>query len=606
VILGPSYWPGVAAGAFIANVTSGVSVAVAAGICVGNTLEAVAAAYLLRRVDFRPALDRIRDVIAFAALAAILATTLSATIGTTSLLLGDVPGFGSYPEEWLLWWFGDLIGALLVSPAILVWWANRKDIARSTRPLEGLLLLSGLIAMSLVVFIGGSWRYPYLLFPLLVWSALRFKQVGAATAVLVVGAIGTWGTVHGSVPIGGATATQSVQILQALVAVMALSSFMIAATIAERDAAEQKRARASANLEEAQRLANVGSWDWDIATDHVWWSDEMYRIYGFEPQSFEVSFEKAMEAVLEEDRDAIQNNVSGAFKSRQNSQIPAIQYRITRPDGTIRTLRGWGVIQFRDDRPYQMVGTVQDVTDAVGAEAALHEALDRERLSGEQLRELDAIKNTFISAVAHDLRTPLSTIGGFASTLVQHLDTFSKADTVDVLARIEANAERANRMLANMLDLDRLQRGAIHASPVEIDVRGVAVRLVHSLDLQNRVEVGDNEVSAWADEVLIERMMENLLLNAVRHTPEDASIWIKFHRNEKGVQISVEDSGPGVPDELKESIFAAFERGRERNPGGTGLGLFLVQQFAELQRGKAWVEDRPEGGAAFHVHLPAP
>ncbi|MGH3119296.1 MAG: MASE1 domain-containing protein [Gaiellales bacterium] len=606
VILGPAYWPGVAAGALIANATSGVGIGIAAGICIGNTMEALAAAYLLKRVSFRPTLDRIRDVIAFVGLGAIVATTLSATVGTTSLRLGDVAGFGPYPEEWLLWWFGDVIGALLVAPLILVCWANRKNLVDVARPLEGLGLVILLIATSVVVFIGGSWKYPYLIFPLLVWAALRFKQVGAATAVFIVGAIGTWGTVHGSVPIGGATSTQSVQILQALVAVMALSAFMIAATILERDAAERQRARASANLEEAQALVHIGSWEWDIQKDRVWWSDEMYRIYGFKPQSFLITFERAMEPVRAEDRGQIETNVRDVFAGGVDREVPVVQYRIDRDDGATRTLRGWGVVQFNEGTPTKMVGTVQDVTDAVGAEAALHDALARERLSAEQLRELDTIKNTFISAVAHDLRTPLATIGGFASTLAQHLETFSPADTLDVLTRIEANADRANRMLANLLDLDRLQRGAIHASPVEIDLRGIVLRIVHSLELKREVTVDEREVSAWADEVLVERMIENLLLNAVRHTPDTSSIWVRFHENKEGVEIVVEDDGPGISDDMKESVFAAFKRGPERNAGGTGLGLFLVQQFADLQRGRAWVEDRPSGGAAFRIHLPAP
>jgi signal transduction histidine kinase len=474
VAFGWRLWPGVALGAFVANATSDVSLAVAFGICIGNTLEAVIAAYLLRRSGFSIAMARIRDVIAFVGLAAIVSTAVSATFGVTTLYLGDVVPRSDYWAEWLLWWFGDLIGALLVAPAILVWVSHLRARGRVERVPEGLVLLLILGATSVLIFLGGNWKYPYLIFPLLVWAGLRLRQVGAATAVLVVGAIATWGTVHGSVPIGAATATQSVQILQALLAVVGISILMIAATLSERDVAE-------AEVEEAYRRTS---------------------------------------------------------------------------------------------------------------EAA------------ERLRELDATKNTFISAVAHDLRAPLATISGFSQALLQRLSDFSEDEVRDILERIGGNAERMSRMLANLLDLDRLERGDIEASLVQVDLSDLVLRIVHGLELDREIHVDRGHVMAWVDEVLMERVIENLILNALRHTPQTAAVWIHLARRPNGAEISVEDEGPGVPDEQKQLIFEAFKRGGNGAAVGTGLGLFLVTRFSELHGGKAWVEDRPGGGAVFRVFVP--
>ena len=471
---GPRLWPGVAAGAFIANATSDVSIAVALGITVGNTLEAVAATYLLRRVDFSIALERAQDVIAFVGLAAIVSTAISATVGVTTLSIAGVDPNQSFASEWLLWWFGDLVGALLVGPPILVWVHRIRKGGQPKQVFEGVALVAAVAVMSTVVFIGGSWRYPYLVFPLLVWAALRFRQLGAATAVLIVAAIATWGTVHGAVPIGGATATQSVQILQALIAVVAVSVFMIAASLSEKEVAEE----------------------------------------------------------------------------------------------------------------------------------ALEEAYARERAASARLRELDAMKNTFISAVGHDLRAPLATIAGFAHVLLQKLDDFSEEEVREILERISGNVERMNQMLANLLDLDRLERGDVQASLVQVDLSDLALRVVRSLETDREIHVDKDQVVGWIDEVLMERVLENLLLNAIRHTPPTTSIWVKLQRRDDGVEVSVEDSGPGIPDEQKELVFQAFKRGSDGAAIGTGLGLFLVARFAELHGGRARVEDRAGGGAAFRVFLP--
>src|SRR5438105_4833129 len=247
VLFGFRLWPGVALGAFIANSTSDVAIGTAAGIAVGNTLEAVGGSYLLRRVGFRPELDRIRDVFALVVLASLLATTLSATVGTLSLLAaGDIHAH-NYGSSWLLWWFGDAIGALIVIPFLLVWARRRPFVLDPWQTLEAGALLAALGVVGWIVFFGGRWQYPYVLFPLLVWAALRFGQRGAVTAMFVVATLGVWGSLNGSVAIPAATETETVQILQALVAVVAVALMTMAASLQDRERAEVE-ARSSVSL----------------------------------------------------------------------------------------------------------------------------------------------------------------------------------------------------------------------------------------------------------------------------------------------------------------------------------------------------------------------
>jgi signal transduction histidine kinase len=243
LLFGMRLWPGVALGALVANATSGVSVLTATGIAVGNTLEAVVATYLLHRVRFHPTLARARDVLALVVVGCLVATTVSATIGTLTLVIAGKSSLGSYGGDWLLWWFGDVIGALVVAPLVLVWVGTRARID-GWRIVEGAALIASLGVVGGVVFFGGRWQYPYVLFPLLVWAALRFGQRGAVTAIFLVTSLGIWGTLDGAVAIGGATETQSVQVLQALIAVVAVSLLIMAATIEERQSAEAAARRA--------------------------------------------------------------------------------------------------------------------------------------------------------------------------------------------------------------------------------------------------------------------------------------------------------------------------------------------------------------------------
>jgi signal transduction histidine kinase/integral membrane sensor domain MASE1 len=608
LLFGYRLWPGVAIGAFIANGTSDLSLVLAAAIAVGNTLEAVVGTYLLRRVGFDNSLERVRDVLALAILGAFAGTAVSATNGIGTLWLGGELAGTHLGSEWLLWWFGDAFGAILVAPALLAWLSPRRS-KPSGHAAEGALLAAAITGASLVVFLGGNWKYPYVLFPLLVWAAIRFKQVGATTAVLIVGVIGTIGTVEGAVPIGGATATQSVQILQALIAVVGLAVLIIAATIAERDVARVKMNAAHKSLSDAQGIAHVGSWEWDIPADRVTWSEEMYRIYGYEPRSFEVTFEKAMERVLPRDQARVGKQVERSLESGRDQENPPIQYRIKWPDGTERTLVGMGKIKFSGDgQPEYMVGTVQDVTEVARASEELSEALKREREVADRLREIDQMKNTFMSAVSHDLRTPLTTIMGLADVLIKRFDGLQRSEIIDALSRMEASAGRASQVLLNLLDVDRVSRGAIEPVRSNVDLAGLAARAALSLDPAERLRVkhSGGEVHAWVDEGLVERVVDNLLHNAIRYTPKGSGITTRVIEQADGLVLCVDDSGPGVPDDMKMSIFEPFSGGGDAMRGmGTGVGLYLVARFAELHGGRAWVEDRSGGGASFRVFFPS-
>jgi signal transduction histidine kinase len=260
-------------------------------------------------------------------------------------------------------------------------------------------------------------------------------------------------------------------------------------------------------------------------------------------------------------------------------------------------------------------GLIVDITERKRAEEALQrseqkysEAFRREREATQRLRALDDMKNTFLEAVSHDLRTPLTSILGSAVTLEQSGLDIPREDAVDLLRRIAANARKLERLLSDLLDLDRLQRGIVSPQRRRTDVAELVAQALRESDLLTGREVDfvAGEVVADLDAAKVERIVENLIANAARHTPEGSPLWVRVVREEDGVLIVVEDAGPGVPDDLKQAVFEPFRQGDGGpNPSpGVGVGLSLVSRFAELHGGRAWVEDRPGGGASFRVFLP--
>ena len=234
-------WPGVALGALLANVGTGVPVETVLGITLGNTLEALAGAYLLRRVaKLRTSLRRVRDVLALVFLGAVVSTTVSATIGVTSVDLGGEL-HGSWGSAWRVWWLGDMTGDLLVAPVLLLFVGHLADLRTRWRGrwLEaGILVLA--VAGAAVLAFSLSVPMAYIVFPFLIWAALRFGPHGAAAATLIVAGIAVEFTVHGSGPFVQMAPDDSLLLSQSFMGVAAVTALLLAAITAEREEAETK------------------------------------------------------------------------------------------------------------------------------------------------------------------------------------------------------------------------------------------------------------------------------------------------------------------------------------------------------------------------------
>jgi len=276
VIYGYRMWPGVFLGALAANLLTNEPATVATGIAIGNTLEAVIGAILvLRIVDMRKELSRLKDVIGLTVLVALISTMIAATIGTTSLALGHLLAWSGQPKAWLLWWFGDMGGDLLFAPFLMVWFVGwRKLTWLNWREL--IVLLISTVAVTAVIFfgrlgyLGNHPPVPYLTLPFLIWAALRLKQVGVTAVSLAISIIAILGTVAGQGPFAGSgTIEQQLTFLLPYIILIAVSGLCMGATVMEREeyalelthqseelkiARDRIKKELSATAERAQRL----------------------------------------------------------------------------------------------------------------------------------------------------------------------------------------------------------------------------------------------------------------------------------------------------------------------------------------------------------------
>jgi PAS domain S-box-containing protein len=346
--------------------------------------------------------------------------------------------------------------------------------------------------------------------------------------------------------------------------------------------------------------------EFDEAGKWLYVSPQIERILGFTPEEW--TNDPTLFDVQLHPEDVERYREAESEGRRAGAQF-GLEYRMLAKDGEVVWFRDDAVV-IRDHtgRPRFQQGVMFDVTESKRAEEALRGALELEQEAAERLRALDQMRNSFLQAVSHELRTPLTSVLGFALTLRRGDLELSPDEREEMLDRLAANARKLERLLSDLLDMDRIARGVLEPKLGHVDVGDLARRVARDTDVgERRVSVDPPSVFVVADGAKVERIVENLLVNAARHTPEGTTIWMRVDPVAEGVVLVVEDDGPGVPDDLKRTVFEPFHQGARVNKHhpGTGIGLSLVADFARLHGGRAWVEDRPGGGASFHVFLPS-
>lgn len=256
LLLGYWVWPAIFLGAFAVNVTTAGSIASSLGIATGNTLEGLVGAFLVNHfANGRKLFGQQGDTLRFVLLAALLSTTVSATFGVTSLSLGGYADWEKYSAIWMTWWLGDAVGALIVTPAIILWASEPALNWGRSRLLEIGLSITLLCFVTWIVFkssqamTGPNYPLAFLTLSILIWVAVRLGPRETVTAILLCAGIAIWGTLRGSGPFARINQHESLLLLQAFIAVIAVTALVLAVGVAERRRAEQELDELNQSLE---------------------------------------------------------------------------------------------------------------------------------------------------------------------------------------------------------------------------------------------------------------------------------------------------------------------------------------------------------------------
>jgi PAS domain S-box-containing protein len=440
MLLGFRVWPAILLGAFLVNLTTVGSVATSLGIAVGNTLEGLLGAALVERFAHgRNVFDRAPDCFKFIGLATLLSTTVSATVGPSSLALGGYASWDRFGAIWLTWWLGDAAGALLVAPLLVLWGRDVRVRWSPVRACEAALLLLVLVLVGGLVFDG--WlstvvkhhSLTFLCVPPLVWAAFRFGPREAATAIALLSGIAVRGTLHGSGPFVGETQNESLLLLQAFMGTMAVMTLPLAAVVAEHRRIEAALARVAAIVEWSDDAILSKTLHGVITS----WNGGAERLYGYaagevigRPVSIIIPLELASELP----------RILGQI--RQGERIDNYDTVRLRKDGT-RVDVSVTVSPIREGSGRVVGASViaRDITERKEAEAARQE------------RDILRWVASLAAAAAHEINNPLTAVMGHAQLLAHEIGAGSRRHIDEMLTAIY----RIRDILVRMRHVERVE-----------------------------------------------------------------------------------------------------------------------------------------------------
>ncbi len=622
ILFGSRVWPAILVGAFLVNVTTAGSVVTSFGIATGNTLEAVVGAFLVQRYAGGTAVfERPRGVFRFALLAAGASTAISATIGVASLTLGGLAAPERLAEIWLTWWLGDAIGALVFTPFIVVWAAPGGRRFPRRGALETVALAGALAAAGALAFQPGS-PLSFLTITPLVWAAFRFGRRGAMTASVVLSTLALIATFRGGGFFPLDSPNDSLLYLQTFLGTMTLTALVLASVTRERERVEEALQRAGAELEsrvvertaslrravddleesramlaEAQRVAHVGSWQWEVAGDRLTWSDELYRIYGLEG-SVPVSYATFLERVHPADREATATAIRAALEGDDSF---AREERIVRPDGEIRTLQSNGRVQRDGDgRPHRLIGTCHDITERKETERELERRMT-------ELARSHAELTIFTHAASHDLKEPLRTVASNVQLIERRIRGVEDGAMLRSIAFAVEGVRRLEALIGDLLDYSRADRPSERVADAEAALAEAMSRLTSMIDETGTRVVAEPLPPVTVDPGRLVQLFQNLIANAIKYRDPGRIPEIRVSARRRGDmwEFDVADNGRGFDRREADRIFVVFERlHQDHEVPGTGLGLAICRRIVEAQGGRIQADSEPGRGSVFHFTLP--
>ena len=381
--------------------------------------------------------------------------------------------------------------------------------------------------------------------------------------------------------------------------------------ISIRRAAEETIKNKTGLLEEAQQLAHIGSWEWDIIANKIEWSDELYRIFGLLPQEFQATYESFLTHIHPEDRDYVNETVQRALKTHRPYQF---SHRILRKDGMVRMISSTGKVLVDDNnKPIRLAGTAQDVTRQKKHELQLKEKND-------QLEKMNKELQSFAYVSSHDLQEPLRKIQTFANRIMEK-EKLSESGK-NYFARMLDAAVRMQQLIEDLITYSRAgsDERRFERADLNIILEEVKSDFKEVIDQKNVIIETPELCELNIIPFQFRQLLSNLVGNSLKFSNPDVQprivIGSRIDRksdvddiplepNKEYCHISISDNGIGFSEEYNEKIFEVFQRlhGREIY-SGTGIGLSIVKKIVENHNGFISAHGVPDQGATFNIYLP--
>jgi PAS domain S-box-containing protein len=365
--------------------------------------------------------------------------------------------------------------------------------------------------------------------------------------------------------------------------------------ITERKEAEIALQKERERAELAQQAGRIGIFEWDLQRNQIFWTPENAALYGVPIETFGGTCQSWFEFVHPDDRGMVKTYMYELFKQRARQF--SIELRILLPDQSVRWMLAKGHIEYNaEQRAHRLVGVNIDITE--------RKHIEEERVT------IDQRKDEFISLAGHELKTPLTSLKGYAQLLRRKIEQGDKVDYPFFLRRIDMQIDKLTKLVGDLLDVSRAQTGKLNYTEEVFALDELVEEIRETLQEGSRHQLlfeKRTPLQVYGDRDRIGQVLINLLNNAIKYSPRSDKIIIRTEQENGEAVVSVQDFGIGIAEEDQDKVFERFYRVHESDQKifpGLGIGLYISHEIIQRHSGNLWVKSNKGAGSTFGFRLP--